>query len=264
MRIELDIGKNVEQNAAIYYEAAKKAKKKLEGALIALKKSEEELEKIKKASLLEQEKKVKAREEKTAKKQEWYEKFRWFLSSEGFLCVGGRDATTNEIVVKKHMQPNDIVFHTEMAGSPFFIVKTDGKTPSETTLKETAIATASFSRAWKLGVAYAEVFYVAPEQVSKSAPSGQYIAKGAFMIYGRKNHLNTELKLALGVDENSKVMCGPVSAAEKHCKAHVKILPGNEKASDTAKKIMKKLNAGGISLDDVIRALPSGGYKIEA
>ena len=29
--------------------------------------------------------------------KEWYEKFRWFYSSEGFLCIGGRDSTTNDI-----------------------------------------------------------------------------------------------------------------------------------------------------------------------
>ena len=34
-------------------------------------------------------------------KKEWYDKFLWFFSSEGFLCIAGRDAATNEVVVKK-------------------------------------------------------------------------------------------------------------------------------------------------------------------
>ena len=52
------------------------------------------------------------------KKREWYEKFHWFFSSEGFLCVGGKDATSNEVIIKKHLEKNDLVLHTDMAGSP--------------------------------------------------------------------------------------------------------------------------------------------------
>ena len=56
-------------------------------------------------------------------KREWYEKFRWFISSEGFLVIGGRDATSNEIVIKKHADKNDLVFHTDIKGSPFHLSK---------------------------------------------------------------------------------------------------------------------------------------------
>jgi len=116
-RLILDIKKSVEQNAAVYFEKAKKSRKKLEGAKKALKKIQNRLELLKekkdKNSLTEK------RTEKTQRKKEWYEKFRWFFSSEGFLCIGGRDATTNDIIIKKHADKNDIVFHTDMAGSPF-------------------------------------------------------------------------------------------------------------------------------------------------
>jgi predicted ribosome quality control (RQC) complex YloA/Tae2 family protein len=272
MIITLDTKRNVEQNAAMYYEAAKKAKKKLRGAREALARAERELEaelerKGKKEGVLESGMAGKpgGRAAKRGKKPEWFEKLRWFVSSEGFLCVGGRDATTNEIVIKKHMQPDDIVFHTEMAGSPFFLVKTgsqDGKEPGEATIREAAIATASFSRAWKLGVAYAEVYHVRPEQVTKSAMPGEYVPKGAFMIYGKKNMMNAELKLAVGIDAEGRLMCGPVAALEKNCRDDVKILQGNGRASDAAKIIEKKLGLKN-SADEIIRALPSGGFKVE-
>ncbi len=262
MIIELDINKNIDQNAAVYYDAAKKSKKKLLATQEAISKMRLELEKAKKDHAEEE---IKLNLKKETAKKEWFEKFRWFVSSEGFLCLGGRDATTNEIVIKKHLNPQDIVFHTEMAGSPFFVIGTDGKVPSEATIKETAIATASFSKAWKLGISHAEVFHVNPEQVTKTAPSGEYVPKGAFMIYGKKTKMNAELKLALGIDNNGKVMCGPIAAIEKNCAVHVKIAQGNNKASDLAKSILKKFgtNAKGISIDDIIRVLPSGGCKIE-
>ncbi|MBW2992911.1 DUF814 domain-containing protein, partial [Candidatus Woesearchaeota archaeon] len=150
------------------------------------------LEKIKKEKIIKKE----TKEPKTITKKEWYEKFRWFYSSEGFLCIGGRDATTNEIVVKKHTEPNDIIFHTEMAGSPFFIIKTKGKRPDKQTLEECAQATASYSKAWKLGIASTDTFYVKPDQVTKEAKTGEFIARGAFMIYGKKNFINADLKIA--------------------------------------------------------------------
>ncbi|MBN2454895.1 DUF814 domain-containing protein [Candidatus Woesearchaeota archaeon] len=250
MKVVLDIRKGVEENAGLYFEKAKKAKKKLAGAEKALLESQEKLMKA-----------PKAQEEQVVKpklQKEWFEKFRWFYSSEGSLCVGGRDATTNEIVIKKHCDKGDIVFHTELAGSPFFVVKTEGKKVGEGTLKEAAIATASYSRAWKLGLQTAEVFYVNPDQLSKKPRSGEYIAKGAFMIYGKKNIIPAEVGVAVGITKDGKVMGGPVEALKANCTSFVKVLQGNEKASDVAKKIRKII---GGEVDDIIRALPSGGVK---
>ncbi|GAF78856.1 unnamed protein product, partial [marine sediment metagenome] len=231
MTIKLDITKSLEKNAGIYFEASKKAKKKLEGANAALERSLQKLEKAKKEQVKEVEK-VKQKEVK----KEWYEKFHWFISSEGFLCIGGRDAATNEIVIKKHTDKDDLVFHTQIAGSGFFVVKTDGKKVSESTLNETAQAVGSYSRAWKLGLSIQEVFYVNPEQVSKKAKPGEFIARGAFMIYGKKNILTVDLKLAVGI-KAGKIIGGPVDAVKKNAEKFVLIIQGREKASAAAKKI---------------------------
>src|SRR3989344_3809347 len=111
-RLVLDLTKTVEQNAAAYFEKAKKAKKKIEGAEKALQHSLRELKELE----AKQEKELKKLEEKkkVSSKKEWYEKFRWFRSSDGFLVIGGRDATSNEVVIKKHTDTNDLVFHTEI------------------------------------------------------------------------------------------------------------------------------------------------------
>jgi predicted ribosome quality control (RQC) complex YloA/Tae2 family protein len=249
MRIELDIRKTVEENAAVYFEKAKKAKKKHEGA--------------KKALLLGQKKqKAKKAEEQTpqkVKKREWYEKFRWFVSSEGFLVLGGRDATTNEILIKKHTQKNDLVLHAELAGSPFVVIKTQNKKPGSATINEAGEFCASFSRAWKEGYSSAQVYHVKPEQVSKKAKHGEYLAKGSFMIYGKRTYLEPSINVGVGV-YNGKVMAGPVSAIKKHCEHYVEIMQGNQKASDVAKKIQKILQA---DLDEIIRALPPGSLAIK-
>ncbi|MBU0666161.1 MAG: DUF814 domain-containing protein [Nanoarchaeota archaeon] len=214
------------------------------------------------------EKLIRAQKEKTEEKEitikkirkkEWYEKFRWFVSSEGLLVIGGRDATTNEIVIKKHADKNDVVFHTDMAGSPFVVIKSDEKKISQSTMQEASDFTACYSRAWREGLTTLDVFYVKPEQVSKEAKAGEYMTKGSFMITGKTNYLPPKMNLAVGVYEE-KIMAGPVSAIKKHCKECVEIMQGDKKTSDVAKKIKKKI---GGDLDEVIRVLPAGGCDVK-
>lgn len=258
MRVSLDFTKSVEENAASYFEKAKKAKKKLDGAEKALERFQQKMNKL----LLKREEEILLEEEEkevVVRKKEWYEKFRWFYSSEEFLVIGGRDATTNEIVIKKHTDPDDVVFHTDMAGSPFFVIKSAGKTPGKATLQEAANATAFYSRAWKAGLLSTEVFWVKPDQVSKKTEAGEFMPKGAFMIRGKTTYIKPEMKLAIGKVEN-QIIGGPVEAIKKYTKDYVIIIQGREKASDIAKKIRKKF---GGDLDEIIRFLPAGGCKIK-
>lgn len=251
MEIKLDINKSIEENASLYFDNVKKLKKKLNGAKIALTISKQKLNNIDEIKLPQINKKIEI-------KKEWYEKFRWFYSSEDFLCIGGRDATSNEIIIKKHTEKNDIVFHTDMAGSPFFIIKVKDKKPTEITLNEVAQATASFSKAWKLGLGTLDVFYVNPDQVTKEANAGEYLSKGSFMIRGKTNYIRPEIKLSIGIKE-SKIICGPVNAIKKHTKENYELVPGDIKPSDIAKKLSKKFN---IHTDEIIRAIPAGNSKL--
>jgi predicted ribosome quality control (RQC) complex YloA/Tae2 family protein len=263
MKIVLDIKKSVEQNAQTYFEKAKQSRKKMAGAKKALehfrknleeerKKKEESIGKIKSDQAL--------RDAKVKRKEEWYEKFRWFLSSEGFLVIGGRDATTNEIIIKKHTDKTDIVFHTDMAGSPFFVIKKGGKEPGKATLQEVANATLCFSRAWKMGLITTPTFWVNPDQVSKEANTGEYVAKGAFIIRGKTNYMNPMPDCAVGVLDDARIMCAPLSAVKAHCKKYLVLVQGKEKPSDIAKVVKKKL---GGELDEIIKSIPSGGMEIK-
>ncbi len=260
--IELELTKTIEQNAARYFESAKKAKKKLEGARKALEETRKKLDVLKKEELAfrqeEQQRELHAAQ-KRQKKKEWYEKFHWFISSEGFLCIGGKDATSNEIIIKKHLEKDDLVFHTDMAGSPFFIVK-DGQKAGEQTKQEAAIATAVYSKAWKLGHMTADVFYVLPEQVSKEAKAGEYMAKGSFMIRGKTHYLHPTMEYAIGLFEG-EIIGGPEAAVKKQTSAYVLVIPGEETKGTLVKSIKYKL--GGGELDDIMKFLPAGGAKMK-
>lgn len=248
MDVRLTITRTIEQNAQTYFEKAKKIKKKIPG----VKKTIEEYKKK-----LEHEElrigKERAKIPVPIRKKEWFEKFRWFISSTGFLVIGGRDATTNEIVIKKYTEHDDIVFHTELAGSPFVIVKNpERKVIDEQTIQEAAECCASFSKSWKAGRSTAELYWITPEQVSKEAKAGEYLPKGSFMIHGKRNYLNPKINLAIGMYDG-KVMCAPITAISTHMKNYVIIAQGESKLSETAKKIKRVI---GGEVDDIIRALP--------
>ncbi len=251
MRISLDLKKSVQENAAYYFEQSKLARKKLEGAKKALEFSKKRLESI--------EEPRKKQEQKVKRKLDWFEKFRWFYTSENMLFIAGRDATTNEVIIKKHLSKNDLVFHTDFAGSPFGVLK-EGQKASEISLSECATFIGSYSKAWKSSVTVAEVFFVKPEQVTKEAPSGEYVSKGSFMIYGKKNIMEAELKLFIGKMSDGKVMAGPLSAVKKLCEKYAEIRQGDEKTSEIAKKIKLKIVAD--DLDDVLKVIPVGSKLV--
>jgi hypothetical protein len=132
-----------------------------------------------------------------------------------------------------------------------------------------AQATAAFSSAWKTGLAAADAYWVTPDQVSTTAPSGEFLAKGSFAIRGKKNFVTKNpVEVAVGVDPKGRVMAGPEEALIRLSRAHITLIPSREKSSDTAKKVLfelKKLFGDELAapnLDDVMRALPTGGGKM--
>jgi predicted ribosome quality control (RQC) complex YloA/Tae2 family protein len=200
------------------------------------------------------------------KTKEWYEKFRWFVTSEGKLAIGGRDATTNSIIIRRYLEQRDTVYHADIHGSPFFILK-DGVNQTEKEILEVAQATACYSSAWKTGLGSADAFWVNSEQIKLSAPSGQYLPRGSFLITGKKNYVrHVLLQLAVGINSETKVTAGPETAIMNWAEKYVVIEPYKTKNSEVAKRIASFFNENSIdarvSVDDILVCLPAGGSRI--
>ena len=200
-------------------------------------------------------------------KKEWYEKFRWFFTTEGKLAIGGRDAQSNSTLIRRHMEDGDTVYHADLFGSPFFVLK-GGKGQSDREVREVAKATVTFSSAWKTGLGAADAYWVTPDQVGSAGPSGEYLAHGSFAIKGKKNFVTKNpVEVAVGIDDAGRVISGPEEAVMRAAKGHVSIVPSREKPSDTAKKVLHELAPYAnpqvsLGVDDVLRMLPAGGGKI--
>jgi len=253
LRFGLDTRKTLYETAASYYERGKRAKQKLAGAETALSESRKKLEetrrKIHDAEALEQGKPaelVQELEKRRVKHKEWFEKFRWFTSSNGVLVVAGRDAVTNEVLVKKHTQEDESVFHADIVGAPFVVVKTEGKVPREEDLREAGEFAAAFSKGWRENFGATDVYWVRPSQLSKTGPSGESVGHGAFVVRGERNwQRGTPLKLAIGAitdpDGSIKFVGGPIASVQAKTQAYVIIVPGDLTGKELFRCILSSL-----------------------
>jgi len=270
--VDLDIRLTAQDNASKAYDQAKKAESKVNGARMQIEKTMAKMERLEVSIVEPETKRVRV---KTRKKR-WYEKFRWFISSEGFLIIGGRDAKSNESLAKYQMSPNDVFLHASIHGAPYVLIKVPDEAPGENTLEEAAQFAVTFSRAWLDGLSNGDAFWVNPEQVSFTPPSGEYLPSGSVMLYGTKNYIrNVPLELAVGVlleEEHAIPISGPPRAIESQTEYFIRIEPGGTKKGQIVKEILNHIKhlvpedqadlVSQIPQEDMMRVLPSGEGRI--
>jgi len=144
-KIKIDLKDSLHSTASTLFNEAKKQSSAITSIEKQISKTEKEIEKLKNQS-------QKVKDSVTfseVRKKNWYERYRWFYTSDGFLAIGGRDSSSNSAIIRKHVEKNDKVFHAEIFGSPFFILK-NSDNATTATINEIAHATVCFSRAWRV------------------------------------------------------------------------------------------------------------------
>lgn len=271
MEIGIDYTKSAQENAQDYFERAKDAKRKLEGARQAAARLEEKVRTLEKSKFIE--KKIRKKEER-----EWYEKFYWFFASNGMLAIGGRSAQQNEEVVSKYLGPNDLFFHANIFGASAVVLK-EGKAAGKDVKEEAAQFAACFSKAWENNQSAVDVFAVGKEQISKSSQAGS-LGTGSFLISGEREWFkNVKLELwAFSVSTDAvrqegtpspSAPAGPGKFSIVPSIAYprlgpvkgVRLTPGKVRKSEAAAKLSKKL--GYDNIDYVMQHLPPGEFHLE-
>jgi len=262
-RIEVDPELGVEQNADRHYKEAKRVAGKKEGAEQAIENTREELADVKQRREeweAPDEPEITEGEGETdwlsmpsvpiRQQEQWYERFRWFFTSDGFLVLGGRNADQNEELVEKYMDRYDRFLHAQAHGGPATVLKTSMPSePSEevdvpqTSLEEAATFAVTYSSVWKSGRGAGDVYMVDPEQVSKTPESGEFLEKGGFAIRGDRTYFeDTPVACAVGVkcEPQTRVIGGPPSAIAERVETSVRVEPGRYAQGDVAKRIYRK------------------------
>src|SRR5256712_208879 len=96
-----------------------------------------------------------------ATKSMWFEGYRWTISSEGHLILGGRDARTNDQLVKKHLKEGDRYAHADGHGAPSTVIK-DGAKATDAPLREAGEFALPYSKAWPPGLSSVDATWGAP------------------------------------------------------------------------------------------------------
>jgi len=256
-RVKIFVHEGIEQNAGRYYDVIKKFRKKKEGALRAMKTTLP--------------KRKETRREFIFMKKLWYHRFRWFVTSDGVVVLGGRDASQNEELVKKYMGGQDLFVHADVHGASVVIVK--GKTEH---MDEVAQFAASYSGSWRSGHFSADVYSALPAQVSKTPESGEFISRGSFIVRGERTYYrNVPLAVGIGLmlEPHTAIIGGPPSAIKGKTKAYTELKPGQFEPNDVAKKVLRILKQnvseeeekalkGILNTTQVAAFVPPGGSDI--
>jgi predicted ribosome quality control (RQC) complex YloA/Tae2 family protein len=302
-RATIDATTGVEKNADELYKEAKRVEEKKEGAKAAIENTREDLEAVKarrEAWEADDEDDAESEEAEgddedeydevdwTARQsvpikrnEQWYEQFRWFHTTDGFLVIGGRNADQNEDLVKKYMSRGDKFFHAQAHGAPVTILKATGPSEAakeidfpESTLQQAATFAVSHSSVWKAGQYAGDVYMVDPDQVSKTPESGEYIEKGSFVIRGDRTYFDdTAVDLAVGIqcEPQTRVVGGPTPAVEENAATHLRLQPGKFAQNDSAKRCYRELKeqftdegfVRKVASPDLIQEhLPAGGSEL--
>ncbi|MBQ7700902.1 MAG: DUF814 domain-containing protein, partial [Candidatus Methanomethylophilaceae archaeon] len=180
----------------------------------------------------------------------------------GRLVIAGRDAHTNDNIVKKHLKDEDVYAHADLHGAPSTILK-KGRDAPDTDLREACLFALAQSKGWVAALSDGSAYWVFTDQVSKTPQAGEFVPRGAFIIRGKRNyeyHLNMELAVGEIMYENTrKVMCAPLESMKALSNKYFVIHPGRGKAGKTAALMAKELQ---VPEEEVSRILPPGDAEI--
>ncbi|KAK2762857.1 hypothetical protein FQN54_001032 [Arachnomyces sp. PD_36] len=191
LSIDIDLGISPWANSRQYYNQKKsvaaKQEKTLQSSTRALKSTEKKVTAALKKGL-KKEKQVL----RPARKMFWFEKFTFFISSDGYLVLGGRDASQIDILYRQYLKKGDVFVHADLDGAIPFVIKNKVGAPDSPippgTLSQAGTMSVATSVAWDSKAVIA-AWWVKAEQVSKTAPTGDYLAPGNFFVRGDKNFL---------------------------------------------------------------------------
>nr|XP_055027508.1 ribosome quality control complex subunit NEMF-like [Misgurnus anguillicaudatus] len=184
--VDVDLNLSAYANAKKYYDSKRSAAKKEQKTVEAAQKAFKSAEKKTKQTLKEVQTVTSIQK---ARKVYWFEKFLWFISSENYLIIAGRDQQQNEMIVKRYLRAGDLYIHADLHGATSCVIKNpSGEPVPPRTLTEAGTMAVCYSAAWDAKV-ITSAWWVHHHQVSKTAPTGEYLTTGSFMIRGKKNFL---------------------------------------------------------------------------
>uniref|UniRef100_A0A2K6D841 Ribosome quality control complex subunit NEMF n=1 Tax=Macaca nemestrina TaxID=9545 RepID=A0A2K6D841_MACNE len=178
--VDVDLSLSAYANAKKYYDHKRYAAKKTQKTVEAAEKAFKSAEKKTKQTLKEVQTVTSIQK---ARKVYWFEKFLWFISSENYLIIGGRDQQQNEIIVKRYLTPGDIYVHADLHGATSCVIKNPtGEPIPPRTLTEAGTMALCYSAAWDARV-ITSAWWVYHHQVIRNFLPPSYLMMGFSFLF---------------------------------------------------------------------------------
>ncbi|ODV94011.1 hypothetical protein PACTADRAFT_35750 [Pachysolen tannophilus NRRL Y-2460] len=204
VKVTIDLSLSAYANASLYFDAKKQAAEKQQkterNANIAIRNTELKINKD--IKLQAKNAKINATSEviKQWRQKSWFEKFFWFISSDNYLCIAGRDNAQTDLIFYKHFNnDNDYMVSSDIENSLKVFIKNPYKDQEipPTTLIQAGIFSISATKAWDNKIVTSP-WFVKGNAVSKKDFDGGILPAGTLDIVTEKNFL-LPVQLVLGM-----------------------------------------------------------------
>lgn len=188
----IDITQSAFANSSRYFDAKKSAKEKQEktakSAALAIKSSEQKIQ----SDLKKIQKEAKQNVEfKQLRPKYWFEKFFWFISNEGYLCIAGRDdSQLDSIYYRFFDNETDVMVSNDLDNALKVFIKNPYKNKDipPTTFVQAGIYSLSATKAWENKLVTSP-WYVKGKDISKKDFDGTILPSGLLNVSKERNYL---------------------------------------------------------------------------
>jgi predicted ribosome quality control (RQC) complex YloA/Tae2 family protein len=190
--VTIDITQSAFANSSRYFDAKKSAKEKQEktskSAAFAIRSSEQKIQHDLKKIQKDAKQNV---EFKQLRPKFWFEKFFWFISNEGYLCLAGRDDSQIDSIYYRYFDnETDLFVSNDLENALKVFIKNPYKNKDvpPTTYMQAGIFSLSSTKAWENKMVVSP-WYVSGKNISKKDFDGTILPSGMLNVAKERNYL---------------------------------------------------------------------------
>ena len=172
--VELDLSQSAYNNASLYYTQRKQQTAKVNQTTATSERALRAVERRTAQQLKDSD--VRSRIQQV-RRSYWWERYHWFVTSENFLVIAGRDVQQSQLIVQRHLAPSDAYVCADVSGAVGVIVKNSSTTAAvpPLSIQQAACMCLCRSTAWmcKPGSGSGDAWWVRGEELEVAGEGGK-------------------------------------------------------------------------------------------
>ena len=189
LTVDIDLALSAFANASVYFESKKVAVTKQtrveKNTKIALKNAERKIQSDLNKNLKNETESLRAFRHKF-----WFEKYFWFTTSDGYLCLAGRDDLQTDMIYYRHFSDGDYFVSSDLDGAAkvFILNPYKAQNVSPSALFQAGIFALLTSTAWSAKIS-SSAWWMSGADVTKREFDGSLLGPGILKYKAKKNYM---------------------------------------------------------------------------